>query len=1413
MKHIKNKKSLLSFLFIMVSICFYKSQSASDFYISDTRGNQNVTVNCNYPFTGDNCIGLTANYPNYNKTSQYSVASTDFRLNTSSSKTVIKQNLDDSFTNVIALPFTFCFYGEAFKSLVIGSNGMVSFDLEQANKPNAPNFTNTLPSANLPKRSIFGVLHDMYFSTMDDSEISYWVSGSAPFRKFVINFYKGRVYGCDSQTSSSQIVLYEGSNKIEVLVDKQDIPCSLAKYRNALIGINDETGTLGIAPPNRNTGQWGASQEAWLFTPIGSQVIPEFIWYDEANTVIGRAKDQLVCPKKEANYKLEMVYTLCNGETNLITRDINIKFSEEFPSLQKVTKSICKSSDPIKLSDFIGQLCLNTNLRDFDFQFKDNSTGQLVDPNTSFTINSNKTYSVTVSNIANPTCKATTTLDLQLVLGSYNVSSVALCDLLNDEVENNYELTKFNTQIVGTLFKGNIEYFLSKEDAENNVNAVRNANLTKSSQLFVRLSLNGCFSILGPIDIVFNKTPAVNSPVDVELEMCDINGDDYEGFDWKWIKSQLTSDPSVTLIRLFSSYNEAFNALPNQGGISGFRGGIYKLYARVEYAGGCFSIAELNLRIKYKSIFVKNKNVYYCFDGKEDISIDLNSLATGTLVGPLDGTVSTPVFYSTAMGAINKDPSKKISPNQIISDNGDLIIKTYFVRYETSDNCFSIANIGVYLVHLFQKNDSFNICDFGNNASETITLAPYTGQIVNHSGAKVSFFVTNQAAQDNIPANAMTSLTINGTATIYARAEFNTCVKIFPVTFKLVKSPDIKTDLNITIKSICDNNADNKENIDVTLYEPQINFNNEAVSFEYYQNYNSTNNTFSGFYSNPKKIELTSGRVVYVKVNNASGCFSVAKLTFTLDFYPSIYLNSNAVLKLCDKEMNFGETFDLSQATSQFFDPSKNTVPLSDTKITYYEKEDEANDGLNTNQIPTLFKATEASITVFVRVESKITGCFSVAPINLLSYFPAKAKNSIIKICDNNLDGFYDVNLMDYKDQMVQIPSSENSFTFYLNEEDIGIAGKEVKNPTNFILNPLVSNIWVKVENLKDCGSYAQVQFVTELPLLQSNSSYNIVLCDDKNDGKEIVDLSIFEVKNSGFIYEYFASKEDMIAGVNKILSNKSYGMDKSKTTTFYVKVRPPSACPNFFTIDVTLNTTPITTINDYYYCINNKEGLEIKPNFSGLDAVYYKWEYPDGKIVEGATKNFLTGVKTVGAYKLTLTNSLNCKATIPFKVINIDTPEIISLRGENDFYIVETKGLPGRKILYSMDLVKWQESNYFGNLTEGDYAFYARYADVDCYSGPRRGKIFTVPNGITPNDDGVNDVWKLTGLDVFSENSTLQIFDRFGAMVYQETSNTSFTWNGKLNGRVLGTNSYWYVITAADGRTYKGWILLKNRN
>jgi gliding motility-associated-like protein len=199
--------------------------------------------------------------------------------------------------------------------------------------------------------------------------------------------------------------------------------------------------------------------------------------------------------------------------------------------------------------------------------------------------------------------------------------------------------------------------------------------------------------------------------------------------------------------------------------------------------------------------------------------------------------------------------------------------------------------------------------------------------------------------------------------------------------------------------------------------------------------------------------------------------------------------------------------------------------------------------------------------------------------------------------------------------------------------------------------------------------------------------------------------------------------------------------------------------------------------------------------------------------IEEGVNKNYLSEIKTLGTYTLTLTNSLGCTYTTTFKVLNEETPRIVSLTGKNDYYTIKAEGIPGKKIVYSKDLETWQDSNVFYNLEAGDYTFYVKYADSDCYGDSIKGKIFNLKNAFSPNGDGINDYWELTGLDVFSNNSTLQIFDRYGNMVYKDVSNTEFRWDGKLNGRNVATGAYWYLINTADGRIYNGWILLKNKN
>lgn len=1404
------------FLFIFF-FGFVKSQSASDFYISDNQGNENPTVSCNYPFVNGDCVGLTANYAAFKRTDKYTVSAKTFALYASSSKTVIKENLDDEFTSVVDLPFTFCFFDNAYTKIVIGSNGMISFDVAQANQPNAPNFSDTLPSDTLPKLSIFGALHDMYFSTSNDSEISYSVIGTAPFRKFIVNFTKGRISGCDELISNSQIALSEGSNMIEVFIDNKELPCDITKFKNSLIGINDGTGNLGIAAPNRNTGIWSAKQEAWVFSPAGNNVIPDFIWYDAANHIIGNTKDIVVCPKKDETYKLDIIFSVCNGDSVTYSDDINVKFAIDYPTAQDYTKLVCNINESIALKDF-KQFLTSNDISNFNFEFTDVSTGQIVDENTAFTINSDRIFNVLISNKNYPDCKGTAVLTLKFFSDTILRNFVEVCDMQNDGIEKNYELNKLDKQLVDSSFLGTVSYFISQNDALNNKNPITFYDIKSGTKFFVRLSYQNCANVFGPITVRFNPTPVVNSPVDVKLDICDAKGDGVETVDWYVVlKDKITTDSGVSVIRVFNTYSEAYNATSSNLGIIELSPGNYTLFARVEYSGGCFSIAEIHMSVTFGVIKLATSTNFICYDGSQDISVNLDTYTANMLVSPTDGSVTGPRYFATPQDADDNSSALLISANQLITDNGDVVHKTFYARYDKGTECYSVQPIDIYLVHISKKNDSFNVCDINNDGTENIQLTDFASQIVVEPDADVLFYSSNQAAIDHLPGTNITSATITSSGILYARATFYTCSVIIPVTFTLVNTPKIKTEVQAVISNICDNNADGKENVNVTNYESQINVNNESVVFNYFKFYDVSTGVLSEEYLDPSQVEVSTGSEVFVKVEYKNGgCFSVAKITFELRFYPSINLSKTAKLEVCDNELNFGESFDLTKALPQVFNQNNNTIDLSDIIISYYVTENDANNGTSVGKITSPYTTSSGNEIVYVRFQSKVYGCYSVAPISLLSYFPVKARNSTIEICDKNLDGFYEVNLLDYKNQMVQSPNPDDIYTFYKNQADIGVPGAEIKTPENFVLNPYVSKIWVKIVNTIGCGTSAEVNFINgnKIVLNQNQFSINNV-CDLGNDGKETINLSSFESNfGTGFTYEYFETKQNMIDNQNAIANPASYQFDEAKgISTFFVKVSQTGLCPNFYTINVKLTKLPEIKISDYFYCKNGTRGVDIAPNFSGLNIVYYQWKLPNGSTIEGADKNTLLNITTVGSYTLTLTNSSGCTYTTTFNVLYEEVPLITSLTGQNDYYLVGSTGISGKKILYSMDGIHWQESNYFGGLKAGDYTFYVRYADSDCNGDVKLGKIFTIKNAFTPNEDGINDYWRLAGLEVFSEKSTLQIFDKFGNLVYTQTSNTEFTWNGKFNSRNLSTDAYWYVITAGDGRTYNGWILLKNRN
>ena len=86
-------------------------------------------------------------------------------------------------------------------------------------------------------------------------------------------------------------------------------------------------------------------------------------------------------------------------------------------------------------------------------------------------------------------------------------------------------------------------------------------------------------------------------------------------------------------------------------------------------------------------------------------------------------------------------------------------------------------------------------------------------------------------------------------------------------------------------------------------------------------------------------------------------------------------------------------------------------------------------------------------------------------------------------------------------------------------------------------------------------------------------------------------------------------------------------------------------------------------------------------------------------------------------------------------------------------------------------------------------------------------GELVKVPNAISPNGDGKNDVWKLRFLEIYPD-AVVSIRDRWGKEVFR-SQGYSEPWDGRFNGEELPEGTYYYVIEIPDRENLTGPVLL----
>ena len=342
---------------------------------------------------------------------------------------------------------------------------------------------------------------------------------------------------------------------------------------------------------------------------------------------------------------------------------------------------------------------------------------------------------------------------------------------------------------------------------------------------------------------------------------------------------------------------------------------------------------------------------------------------------------------------------------------------------------------------------------------------------------------------------------------------------------------------------------------------------------------------------------------------------------------------------------------------------------------------------------------------------------------------------------------------------------------------------------------------------LNNCESINRLAIIVNLISNINANDYSETICDNLNDGFEIINLSSYNASlisnTSNCTFEYYSS---LLSATNQTITNLISTITNYNLTTgnhiFFVRITSTNGCYQIVKLNISLVSKPIISINDIVPICENKN--TIISAGSGFDS--YIWS--TGSISQSIT------ITHAGNYSVTVTKSYgttNCYSTKNFAVVLSNVAKITNIETQDwtdneNIITVNTSSNSYGNYEFSIDGINYQDSNIFSGLISGAYTVYVRDKN-EC--GIAKDEIFLLmyPKFFTPNGDGYNDTWAIKYSHI-EPNLKVDIFDRYGKLLKRLTNKNS--WDGKCNGYELPSTDYWFVVTRENGKEYRGHFNMK---
>ena len=291
----------------------------------------------------------------------------------------------------------------------------------------------------------------------------------------------------------------------------------------------------------------------------------------------------------------------------------------------------------------------------------------------------------------------------------------------------------------------------------------------------------------------------------------------------------------------------------------------------------------------------------------------------------------------------------------------------------------------------------------------------------------------------------------------------------------------------------------------------------------------------------------------------------------------------------------------------------------------------------------------------------------------------------------------------------------------------------------------------------------------------------------------------------SSFSYQWKLNGTDISGETSKTITVSN---EENGTYSLYGTVDTFNATSNGLDVKLKSNQTVVITSNGTVFC-DGGDVISLETSFD-LSSETYEWR-KDGVVVSTASETFT--VNAPGVYQLAITTA-DCPIVSNQITISAFDESLLAIDKPQDLIIIE--GETVTVTASGADSYEWYDagnilissSDSFGFQEEGEYLLIASFGTctVSKVITVVFRDMFAIPNVITANGDGINDLWVLPNTYSRDPNVLVTIFNERGEQVFSQTGYEN-NWPQSTTAFNKQSMIFYYKITRGGKSLKQGTI------